>query len=210
MKNRIKFILCAVMACLVFAGCKNENIEASDTGVTSSAAVDDNTVQGEANGTFDIETVRKNIVIKGQPFEIPMALKDLPEGWTYVEQEIMAYDGLGLATFYYKDNKKDGIIYNTTLRTDDCSIDGIIPLKTTLQEVIDKYGEPAEISELKRSEAYVYSYGIRKPRTSLLGRSNNQALILSIDKETEIVYLISITYADFSKDYSYTDFNTGG
>ena len=33
MKNRIKFILCAVMACLVFAGCKNENIEASDTGV---------------------------------------------------------------------------------------------------------------------------------------------------------------------------------
>lgn len=227
MKNKIKLILCALcaaMVCLVFAGCKNENIEASDTGVTSSAAVDDNTVQGEANGTFDIETVRKNIVIKGQPFEIPMALKDLPEGWTYVEQEIMAYDGLGLATFYYKDkemfvgalenfykdNKKDGIIYNTTLRTDDCSIDGIIPLKTTLQEVIDKYGEPAEISELVGEATYVYSYGIRKPRTSLLGRSNNQALILSIDKETEIVSLISITYADFSKDYSYTDFNTGG
>ena len=95
MKNKIKLILCALcaaMVCLVFAGCKNENIEASDTGVTSSAAADDNAAQGEANGTFDIETVRKNIVIKGQPFEIPMALKDLPEGWTYVEQEIMAYD----------------------------------------------------------------------------------------------------------------------
>ncbi len=202
---------------MAFAGCKNENIEAADTGSVDSAAED-------GNGTFDIETVRKNIVIKGQPFEIPMALKDLPEGWTYVEIETMQLDGLGSANFYYndeemfhgalenfyKDNKKDGIIYNTTLRTDDCSIDGIIPLKTTLQEVIDKYGEPAEISELVGKATYVYSYGIRKPRTSLLGRSNNQALILSIDKETEIVSLISITYADFSKDYSYTDFNTGG
>ena len=84
MKNKIKlilFALCAVMACLVFAGCKKENIEASDTGVISSAAADDNTAQGEANGTFDIETVRKNIVIKGQPFEVPIVLKDLKYLW---------------------------------------------------------------------------------------------------------------------------------
>ena len=226
MKNKIKLILCALcaaMVCLVFAGCKNENIEASDTGVTSSAAADDNTAQGEANGTFDIETVRKNIVIKGQPFEIPMALKDLPEGWTYVEQEIMAYDGLGLATFYYKDkemfvgalenfykdNKKDGIIYNTSLKTDDCSVDGIIPLKTTMQEVIEKYGEPTNINS-EYDDVDIYSYGIFKPMTNMFGRFNNQALTISFDKETKIVSKISITYADFDKEYSYSDSNKGG
>ncbi len=204
------------MACLVFAGCKNENenIEASDTSVTSSAAADDNAAQGEANGTFDIETVRKNIVIKGQPFEIPMALKDLPEGWTYVEIETMLLDGLGSAKFYYndeemfhgalenfyKDNKKDGIIYNTTLRTEDCSIDGIIPLKTTMQEVIDKYGEPTNINS-EYDDVDIYSYGILKPMTNMFGRFNDQALTISFDNETKIVSLISITYADFDKEY---------
>ncbi len=202
------------MVCLVFAGCKNENIEASDTGVTSSAAADDNVAQEEANGTFDIETVRKNIVIKGQPFEIPMALKDLPEGWTYVEIETMQLDGLGSANFYYndeemfhgalenfyKDNKKDGIIYNTTLRTDDCSIDGIIPLKTTMQEVIDKYGEPTNINS-EYDDVDIYSYGILKQMTNMFGRFNDQALTISFDKETKIVSQISITYADFNKEY---------
>ncbi len=202
------------MVCLVFAGCKNENIEASDTGVTSSAAADDNAAQGEANGTFDIETVRKNIVIKGQPFEIPMALKDLPEGWTYVEIETMQLDGLGSANFYYndeemfhgalenfyKDNKKDGIIYNTTLKTDDCSIDGIIPLKTTMQEVIDKYGEPTNINS-EYDDVDIYSYGILKQMTNMFGRFNDQALTISFDKETKIVSQISITYADFNKEY---------
>lgn len=217
MKNKIKLILCALcaaMVCLVFAGCKNENIEASDTGVTSSAAADDNVAQEEANGTFDIETVRKNIVIKGQPFEIPMALKDLPEGWTYVEIETMQLDGLGSANFYYndeemfhgalenfyKDNKKDGIIYNTTLRTDDCSIDGIIPLKTTMQEVIDKYGEPTNINS-EYDDVDIYSYGILKQMTNMFGRFNDQALTISFDKETKIVSQISITYADFNKEY---------
>ncbi len=214
MKNMIKFILCAVVACLAFAGCKNESIEASDNGVTTSAAADDNSAQGEAKGTFDIETVRKNIVIKGQPFEIPMALKDLPEGWTYIEIETMRLDGLGSAKFYYndeemfvgalenyyKDNKKDGIIYNTTLRTDDCSVDGVIPLKTTMQEVIDKYGKPTEIDK-ELDDIDIYSYGIIKPMTNFLGRFNDQALILSFDKETQIVSQISITYADLSKDY---------
>ena len=92
MKNKIVLLtLCAVMAVMALTGCKNENIEAADTGAADSAAED-------SNGTFDIETVRKNIVIKGQPFEIPMALKDLPEGWTYVEIETMLLDEIGRAS----------------------------------------------------------------------------------------------------------------
>lgn len=34
----------------------------------------------EYQSGFDIERVRKSIVVKGQPFEIPVALKDLKDG----------------------------------------------------------------------------------------------------------------------------------
>ena len=46
--------------------------------------------------------------------------------------------------------------------------------------------------------------------TNMFGRFNNQALTISFDKETKIVSKISITYADFDKEYSYSDSNTGG
>ncbi len=97
MKNKIVLLtLCAVMAVMVFAGCKNENIEAADTGSIDSAAED-------SNGTFDIETARKNIIIKGQSFEVPIVLKDLSNGWTWKENENSKFcdEGLGLASIYY-------------------------------------------------------------------------------------------------------------
>ena len=155
MKNKIILLtLCAVMTGMVFSGCKNENIEAADTGAANSAAADDNTAQGEANGTFDIETVRKNIVIKGQPFEVPIVLKDLSNGWTWEENENSKWcdEGLGLATIFYNEeemfiagvenyydgSEEKGIIYNLTVETGDSSIDGLIPLLSTKQEVISR------------------------------------------------------------------------
>ncbi len=214
MKNRIKFILCAVMACLVFAGCKNENIEASDTGVTSSAAADDNAAQGEANGTFDIETVRKNIVIKGQPFEVPIVLKDLSDGWTWKESEHTKWcdEGLGLAHIYYNEeemivvsvenyydgSEEKGIIYNLTIETDDSSIDGLIPLKSTKQEVIEKYGQPDKVKQMEEPFVGGYFYGVVNGWDHVLGRTNNQSLYCSFTEEG-LIKAITITYADLEK-----------
>jgi len=219
MKNKIVLLtLCAVMAVMAFTGCKNENIEASDTGVTSSAAADDNAAQGEANGTFDIETVRKNIVIKGQPFEIPMALKDLPEGWTYKvydEKDIYSDEGLTLANLYYNDeemfvgalenyyydkkNNNKALIYNFIIKTGDCSIDGLIPLKSTKQNVIDKYGEPNGKNE-ELEDLIVYYYGTINNNSTMFGRTNEQRITIAFN-ENETVTQISITYADLSKNY---------
>ncbi len=214
MKNRVKFILCAVMVCLVLASCRNENIEASDTGVTSSAAADDNTAQGEANGTFDIETVRKNIVIKGQPFEVPIVLKDLSNGWTWEENENskLRDEGLGLASIYYNGeemfiagvenyydgSEEKGIIYNFSIKTDDSSIDGLIPLKSTKQDVIEKYGEPDEVEQMEEPFVDGYCYGIINGWDTVLGRMNDQSLYFGFTEEG-IIKKITITYADLEK-----------
>ena len=216
MKNRIKFILCAVMACLVFAGYKNENIEASDMGVTSSAAADDNAAQGEANGTFDIETVRKNIVIKGQPFEVPTVLKDLSDGWTWKESETTKWrdEGLGFAHIYYNEEEvfvagvenyyegteEKGIIYNLTIETDDSSIDGLIPLKSTKQEVIEKYGQPDKVKQMEEPFIDGYYYGTTNDDNTIGGRINEQRINIKFTEEG-IVKIISITYADLEKNY---------
>lgn len=51
-------------------------------------------------------------------------------------------------------SEDEGVIYNLTIKTGDCSIDGLIPLESTRQDVVGKYGEPLEISE--RTGAYCY------------------------------------------------------
>ncbi len=47
---------------MVFAGCKNKNIEASDTGVTSSAAADDNAAQGEGVSDYSYPQALEDLV----------------------------------------------------------------------------------------------------------------------------------------------------
>lgn len=215
MKNKIILLtLCAVMAGMAFLGCKNENIEASDTGVTSSAAADNNTAQEEANGTFDIETVRKNIVIKGQLFEVPTVLKDLSNGWTWKESENTKWcdEGLGLVHIYYneeemfvagvenyyKGSEDKGQIYNFTIKTDDSSVDGLTPLKSTKQDIIEKYGEPDKVRQWEEPFIDGYFYGVVNGRDSVLGRTNDQSLYCSFTKEG-LIRNITITYADLEK-----------
>ena len=208
MKNKIVLLtLCAVMAVMVFAGCKNENIEAADTGSVDSAAED-------GNGTFDIETVRKNIIIKGQPFEVPIVLKDLSNGWTWKENENskLCDEGLGLASIYYNEEEmfiagvenyyegteEKGIIYNLTIGTDDSSIDGLIPLKSTKQEVIEKYGQPDKVKQMEEPFVGGYFYGVVNGWDHVLGRTNNQSLYCSFTEEG-LIKAITITYADLEK-----------
>ena len=157
---------------------------------------------------FDMERIRKSIIIKGQPFvEVPTALCDLGEGWTWEEDELSSYgpEGEGVATIYYngeewydvvvnnyyEGNEEQGIIFNIAVRTSDCSIDGLIPGETTKQEVVERYGEPTEVSEELSDGSYVYYYvaddnGIK---------STNEERVIAIRlDENDVVMLVSITY----------------
>lgn len=194
----------AVLTAITFSACDSNKESSQISESTSSIALSE-----PEQGTFDIEYVRKQIKIKGQPFEIPMALKDLPEGWTWKEHENTKYcdEGHGLAYIYYNDEEmfvaglekyykkadSDGIVYNLTIETDDCSIDGLIPTKSTKQDVVGKYGEPVKINKYGS-----YYYGSVNDSDNIGGIINEQRICVEINDDT--IKSISITYADLTEE----------
>ena len=93
---------------------------------------------------------------------------------------------------YYKKAESDGIVYNLTIETDDCSIDGLIPIKSTKQDIIYKYGDPIKISKYGS-----YYYGIVNNSDTLGGIIKDQSICVKINDDT--IESISITYADLTK-----------
>lgn len=201
-KNIICFVAAAVLLC-GFTGCSDVQNESS--AISESA---------NENG-FDIERVRKKIVIKGQTIEIPVKLGEIPEGWSYKlydEKDVYLRDNQFLATMYYNGNEmyiaalenffpdkpKESIIYNLTIETDDCSIDGLVPFKSTKQEVVKRYGEP--VSKAVYNGCDYYHYGIVNGENKVCGRLNDHSLRIRFD-ESDIITKISITYADLSVNY---------
>lgn len=206
--SMVALLVVATMLCN-FTGCSNgETPSPTDRNITSVG------VSNSVNETgFDIDRVRKSIIIKGQTIEIPMKLNNLPNGWTYKlydEKDVYLKDNQFLATMYYNGNEmyiaalenffpdkpKESIIYNLTIETDDCSIDGLVPLKSTKQEVVKRYGEPVP----KVSDDDYYFYGIVNGESKVGGRLNDHSLGIRFD-ESDTITEISITYADLSVNY---------
>lgn len=202
MKSKRIFFLISLMLVLSLSACgkqKNTSTDSSSTGQGTSQ-----TETGQSEG-FDIEVARKNIIIKGQPFEIPVALGDLKDGWTWKENENSHFgtDGRGGADLfyngeewfsaglenYYEGAENKGIIYNIAIKTDDCSIDGLVPYQSTKQEVIEKYSEPDEII----SRSNVYRYGTTNNNSTPSGPDKEQRIAIRFD-ENDLVVAISITY----------------
>lgn len=162
---------------------------------------------------FNIERVRKNIVIKGQTIEVPTKLGDIQSGWSYElydEKDVYLTQNQFLATMFYKGEEmyiaalenyekgkaEESIIYNLTIYDSDCSIDGLVPYLTTKQDVVEKYGEP--LPDVSRDNYYYY--GLVNGENKLGGRLNDHAIGIRF-AEDDTVKGISITYADLSKQY---------
>ena len=186
--------------------------DTDSTGQTETSMSDNNDSQSHSESRFDIETVRKNIVIKGQTIEIPVALGDLPDGWSYQlydEKDVYLADDLFLATMYYNDEEtyiatlenydpkkvEESIIFNLTIETSDCSVDGFIPLVSKKQELVEKYGEPIQITSIGS-----YYYGLVNGEKKMGGRLNNHCINVKFT-EMDTIKEISITYADLTKEY---------
>ena len=135
--KRAVALLATITLLCSFTGCSNgETPSPTDRNITSVG------VSNSVNETgFDIDRVRKSIVIKGQTIEIPVKLGEIPEGWSYKlydEKDVYLRDNQFLATMYYNGNEmyiaalenffpdkpKESIIYNLTIYESDCSIDG--------------------------------------------------------------------------------------
>ncbi len=198
-KKAITLLLAGAMLCGL-AGCDRSTVpESSEVSYSETG--------------FDIERVRKNIVIKGQTIEIPVKLKDIPKGWSYKlydEKDVYLKDDQFLATMFYNEEEmyiaalenyhkgkpKESIIYNLTIDTSDCSIDGFVPLESTKQKLVERYGEPVPNAG---SNNYYY-YGIVNGENKIGGRLNDHSVGFRFDENGTITE-ISITYADLTKQY---------
>ncbi len=202
----MKKVLCAVLAAALacgLCGCSKDEERISEPESSDFSYSEDG---------FDIEAVRKDIVIKGQTIEIPVKLKDIPKGWSYKlydKDDVYLKDDLFMANMFYNDEKmyvatleqynekkpKESIIFNLTIYDSDCSIGGLIPQMSTKQDVVSKYGDPTKISSNG-----TYEYGIVNGENKVGGRINDHSISVKFD-ENDIIKSISITYADLTKEY---------
>ena len=207
-KRVVALMLAASMLCGI-AGCTKEPSDSpADISDASVELSNDNDEIG-----FDIDRVRKSIIIKGQTIEIPVKLGEIPEGWSYKlydEKDVYLRENQFLATMYYNGNEmyiaalenynknkpEESIIYNLTIYESDCSIDGLMPQLSTKQDVIDKFGEP--LSGV--GNEHYYYYGIVNGENKTGGRLNDHSIGVRFT-EDNLIKSISITYADLSVNY---------
>ena len=172
------------------------------------------TEDSEYQSGFDMERVRKSIVIKGQPFEVPIALKDFKNGWTWEEnKELTPYagEGYGIVHIYYKGEKmlgvsvknyysgreEEGYIYNLTIGEGVGSVDGFTPMVSAKQDVLNRYGEPVRIEKGLVIYDEAYLYGIINGSK---GAHSSDQVFSAAFLDDGTLYEISMTYTYSTED----------
>ena len=96
--KRITALLITAAIIYSLTGCVKESMENSN--ISSDIVYDSQDTTG-----FDIDTVRKSIIVKGVTLELPKKIGDLEDKWTYKKRETHYVDDTGLADFYYNGNE---------------------------------------------------------------------------------------------------------
>lgn len=161
--------LCFLSLTIFSCGCgQNGNTEPEQSSSPSVEMVD---------GTFDIEAVRNSINIKGHKFTVPQKLSELEKGLKYkfVDEEF----GDGLYTVEISDENgqlvsviarnahkksKKALFCNLGIEDSNSDVAGIVPLVSTKEDVLKKFGEPddKQTISLISEEKEVYKYGFKE------------------------------------------------
>lgn len=166
--------------------------------VEESPSADNNTVKTG----FDMDKIRKNIIVRGERFEIPVKLNELADGLTFEIWDEDPFEGRTAADIFrngeelctvgimncYSGAEGESGIYYISLNDSECSADGIVPLITTKQEVLDRYGEPGYMAGDEVFYTFYYGEGSVTPLDGLNGRA------VAISFEGDKVATVSITY----------------
>lgn len=201
--KRLVVLMLAAALLYGIAGCTKEQSEAP--AYSNDTSVDQSNSNDETG--FDIERIRKNVIVDGQAIEIPIKLKDLPKDWTYeatanrfaedrCHVEVKDKNGdllFSCGAENYKESKKgDSKIFNAPFENDKCSVDGITPFKTTREEVVERYGEATSIKKLYEGREE-YRYGSLEGKTS--DDWHGKCLIVTFN-EKGIVDWVAVVYTD--------------
>ena len=213
--KRAVALLIATALSYGLTGCsKNETSAPTSSGQNVSQSISQSGIESISEQTsFDIEIVRKSLIVKDVPFELPKRIGDLDDAWTYKKRETHYVDNTGLADFYYngkemfvagigdfKEGKEDdGFIYDIALESDDCSIGGITPNISTKDDVVKKYGNPEKINTYEERGLYRYIYGTQDSDQELFKIEHSQMFTVVFSAENDVVQgvrVVSHTFRD--------------
>lgn len=208
-KRLVALILAASMLCGITGCSKNETSVLTSSAQNVSQSTSQSGMDSISEQTsFDIEVVRKSLIVKDVPFELPKRIGDLDDAWTFKRRETHYVDNTGLADFYYngkemfvagigdfKEGKEDdGYIYDIALESDDCSIGGITPNVSTKDDVVKKYGNPAKINTYEKRGLYRYIYGTQDSNQELFKIEHSQMFTVVFYAENDVVQGVRVVY----------------
>lgn len=208
-KRAVALLTATALSC-GFTGCsKNETSAPTNSAQNVSQSTSQSGLDSISEQTsFDIEVVRKSLIVKDVPFELPKRIGDLDGAWTYKKRETHYVDDTGLADFYYngkemfvagigdfKEGKEDdGFIYDIALESDDCSIGGITPNISTNADVLKKYGNPAKINIYEERGLYRYIYGTQDSNQEMFKIEHSQMFTVVFYAENDVVQGVRVVY----------------
>lgn len=208
-KRAVALLIATTLSCGITGCSKNETSVLTSSAQNVSQSTSQSGVDSISEQTsFDIEVVRKSLIVKDVPFELPKRIGDLDDAWTFKRRETHYVDNTGLADFYYngkemfvagigdfKEGKEDdGYIYDIALESDDCSIGGITPNVSTKSDVLKKYGEPSKINNFEDRGLYRYIYGIQDSNQKLFFIEHSQMFTVVFYAESDVVQGVRVVY----------------
>lgn len=202
--KKLSIMVTVLAAMLMLVSCGKPSNDLVPKGSESSQVVSEESSKKK----FDIDEVGKNITVKGHKIQLPIRLGDFPNGWTYKEHgdpigKLQSFDIYFENEFiitisaenFVEGKEKDAILFNVGFKTDDCSIDGIIPTETTIDEVIDKYGEPDD--KFEDSGEVFYYYGRPNSKSRTKGVWNYNSIALNFTEDNKVIKSVTYSNAQF-------------
>lgn len=124
------------------------------------------------DGKVDLDEIGKTFKYKDHPLDLNLKLSEYPSGWTFKSKYKKQTDDAAVNLFYDEELAFTGMILgkvndeklneyainNVSIESEDFSIDGFVPNKTKIDDVVKKYGEPNEKLEKDNGETYYYYY----------------------------------------------------
>ena len=208
-KRAVALLIATTLSCGITGCSKNETSVLTSRAQNVSQSTSQSGMDSISEQTsFDIEVVRKSLIVKDVPFELPKRIADLDDAWTFKRRETHYVDNTGLADFYYngkemfvagigdfKEGKEDdGYIYDIALESDDCSIGGITPNVSTKDDVVKKYGNPAKINTYEERGLYRYIYGTQDSNQELFKIEHSQMFTVVFYAENDVVQGVRVVY----------------
>ena len=209
MKRTALLLLACLLMCFTAAGClRKDKVVVSHMDIPP--IPEPYTVPA---GTFDVDAVRSNIIIKGQHFDLPQYLTKLDKSWEFKFYDRKDYglkEGNGMAKLFYMGtemgtvslencytgHEEESVMYSISVRTSDSSIYGITPLVSKLSEVEALIGRPESEDKVEKPFTHTYRYGIMLGKDEQ-GILRGHSITVSFNEE-DVVDMISITYSDMS------------